>query len=765
MPLRLDVKKKLQTSSERVKSIDFHPSEPWILSGLYNGTITMRDIRQQEAVDHHLRGRPAGQGVQLQHHEQGDELRGPQRLRPPHNGPQQASAPPDLLGRHDHQGLGLGARLGQFGFGGSSPTSVLSSTAPSRPPSTVSWATREALTVWPTLPPPKSPTSRLGATTRPSESGTTRLSSASRCFPGTPRRFGPWCLSVSQNILGIGYDEGSVVVKIGSEQPLATLNSGKILIAKGTEICVANLRAMAARGGSADEWDFEFEDGERVVLPFKELGCSEIYPQDIQFHPNGRFLSVCGDGEFVIYTTQALRSKCFGKAAGSSSTTTSRSPFPSSPASSWTRSSGASFWESSRASSSASTTGASAVWQQVEEALSAASFPSGEDGALRLDPNEGIETAFDFVSEINDKVESGEWISTSFVYVTSQMRLQVWMNGFIDLLAYLPEKTMYHVLGYVKEIQRIMLMTRDFNCTSYSLDLNYDSPPPTHQDCEVPGDPGVQGEGPDDHGRPGPALRPGPGARQARALCLDPAGDAAQGPERRPGLRRRGRAGLRVRLRSRRGLLRQQEEVEGPGRPGSGEGQVLHGHSLLQGGPGPRLSAPHLLLHRRCGGSEARCEDGGPAQDVEHRLRLPQLAAGQGLLHRGPCAGGPGALCRNVLEVLLPLQAGGDRGEVEEGVRGQGRAAAGESREGPGLIPLFPGRLCQALNSDLIEDYLKNDFNFIRDEIWGGGSIQVGPQDAPPEVREEPAADVWEEPAVEVREHPVAEVQEHPVAE
>ncbi|KAK8459728.1 hypothetical protein SEVIR_2G202501v4 [Setaria viridis] len=35
MPLRLEIKRKFAQRSERVKSVDLHPTEPWILSSLY----------------------------------------------------------------------------------------------------------------------------------------------------------------------------------------------------------------------------------------------------------------------------------------------------------------------------------------------------------------------------------------------------------------------------------------------------------------------------------------------------------------------------------------------------------------------------------------------------------------------------------------------------------------------------------------------------------------------------------------------------------
>lgn len=41
--MKLDIKKKLLTRSERVKSTELHPSLPWVLIGLYTGTVNIFD--------------------------------------------------------------------------------------------------------------------------------------------------------------------------------------------------------------------------------------------------------------------------------------------------------------------------------------------------------------------------------------------------------------------------------------------------------------------------------------------------------------------------------------------------------------------------------------------------------------------------------------------------------------------------------------------------------------------------------------------------
>jgi len=49
-PLRLEIKKKLQARSDRVKSVDIHPSENWVLSALYNGKVFLWDYEKNEMV-------------------------------------------------------------------------------------------------------------------------------------------------------------------------------------------------------------------------------------------------------------------------------------------------------------------------------------------------------------------------------------------------------------------------------------------------------------------------------------------------------------------------------------------------------------------------------------------------------------------------------------------------------------------------------------------------------------------------------------------
>jgi len=108
------------------------------------------------------------------------------------------------------------------------------------------------------------------------------------------------------NNVAIGYDEGTIAIQLGNEDPIASMDaSGKIIIAKHNEISQYDLKKL--------EGDVP-ADGERLALVSKELDVCEIYPQSLAHNSNGRFAVVTGDGEYIIYTALAWRKKSFGNA-------------------------------------------------------------------------------------------------------------------------------------------------------------------------------------------------------------------------------------------------------------------------------------------------------------------------------------------------------------------------------------------------------------------------------------------------------------------
>lgn len=116
-----------------------------------------------------------------------------------------------------------------------------------------------------------------------------------------------WCIAYQRGRQGVamGFDDGAVVVKMGREEPAVSMDgSGKLIWARHNEVV-----STVIKGG-----DTTLKDGEPLLLPTKDLGTCEVYPQTLSHSPNGRFVSVCGDGEYIIYTALAWRNKAFGQA-------------------------------------------------------------------------------------------------------------------------------------------------------------------------------------------------------------------------------------------------------------------------------------------------------------------------------------------------------------------------------------------------------------------------------------------------------------------
>ena len=116
-----------------------------------------------------------------------------------------------------------------------------------------------------------------------------------------------WCVSYQRGKQGIamGFDDGAVVVKMGREEPAVSMDgSGKLVWARHNEVVTTVIKGN----------DSDVKDGATLSLPIKELGSCEVYPQSLEHSPNGRFVSVCGDGEYIIYTALAWRNKAFGSA-------------------------------------------------------------------------------------------------------------------------------------------------------------------------------------------------------------------------------------------------------------------------------------------------------------------------------------------------------------------------------------------------------------------------------------------------------------------
>lgn len=109
-----------------------------------------------------------------------------------------------------------------------------------------------------------------------------------------------WSISISctagTNIVALGCENGSIIVEVGSEKPIIMsmdVNGGKFIWAERSEMKQLDLNAIKE--------NMELKDGERLTVAAKNIGSSEIYPRTIAYSPDGKYVAVCGQGEYKVY--------------------------------------------------------------------------------------------------------------------------------------------------------------------------------------------------------------------------------------------------------------------------------------------------------------------------------------------------------------------------------------------------------------------------------------------------------------------------------
>ncbi|PJF18060.1 Coatomer subunit beta [Paramicrosporidium saccamoebae] len=324
-----------------------------------------------------------------------------------------------------------------------------------------------------------------------------------------------WALAIRKGSteISVGFDEGSVVFQLGKGEPAASMDSnGKLIWARHNEILTGNIKQTLEECVEMNE---PVPDGQRVMLPNKELGHCEVYPQLLQHSPNGRFVVVCGDGEYIIYTALAWRNKTFGKGlelawalpSGSEyavreslSKITVFQNFVESAsikvASSCEKIFGGVLlgaactggqlcffdWNSSQLVRRIDVDAKRVIWSEssqkaaicTEDSLYILQFNNDivesyiqSNGYL---PEDGLEEAFEFVDEVNEKIVSGIWIADCFVYVTSRNRISYVVGGQTYQIA-ISERPLY-LVGFLAKENRLVLVDKDAATFTYTLSMD-----------------------------------------------------------------------------------------------------------------------------------------------------------------------------------------------------------------------------------------------------------------------------------------------------
>ncbi|KAH8915778.1 Coatomer, beta' subunit [Atractiella rhizophila] len=320
-----------------------------------------------------------------------------------------------------------------------------------------------------------------------------------------------WCVAWDRekksNVLAVGFDEGAVVLKLGREEPSVSMDvSGKVVYARNTEILSTHLGTIEG----------EVKDGEKLQVSLRELGTTEVYPQSLQHSPNGRFVTVCGDGEYIIYTALAWRNKSFGSGlhfawSHDSNTYAVREAsskvkvfknFKERPG--LVRISyntdglwgghllavkGPGFivfydWETGALVRRIEVEAKEVSWSPTGSMVAIISEDSfyilrfdrdayqqevDASGGIDNVGDEGVEAAFDLTSEISEGVRTGKWIGDCFVYTTSSNKLNYLLGGQTQTLN-ISDTEMY-LLGYLPAQNRIYLCDKEMNIFSFALSV------------------------------------------------------------------------------------------------------------------------------------------------------------------------------------------------------------------------------------------------------------------------------------------------------
>ncbi|KTW30778.1 hypothetical protein T552_00490 [Pneumocystis carinii B80] len=317
-----------------------------------------------------------------------------------------------------------------------------------------------------------------------------------------------WCIGYlkGNNSVAIGYDEGILVLKIGREQPAVSMDStGKIIWAKYNDI-----HSSVIKPANDNE---DIKDGVSLALSVRDMGSCEIYPQSLQHSPNGRFVVVCGDGEYIIYTALAWRNKAFGSALDfawasdsneyairESSTSIriyrnfkERNPFSCEFIADGIFGGqllgvkGHGFfafydWETYTFVRKIDVSPNEIYWSESGTLFTiacddifyllkfnhSAYINAIESGSIH--PEDGVEDAFEVITNVSECIKSGKWAGDCFIYSNSMNRINYLVGNQVYTISHFD--TCVYVLGYIPRDGRLYFVDKDIHVIPYELSLS-----------------------------------------------------------------------------------------------------------------------------------------------------------------------------------------------------------------------------------------------------------------------------------------------------
>ncbi|KAK8079476.1 coatomer subunit beta' [Apiospora hydei] len=300
-----------------------------------------------------------------------------------------------------------------------------------------------------------------------------------------------WCVAYQKGKQGVavGFDDGAVVVKLGREEPAVSMDgSGKLIWARHNEVV-----SSIIKGGDAS-----LKDNAPITLPTKDLGTCEVYPKPsstprtADSSPNKAFGSALdfvwaskeNSNDFAIResATSVKVYKNFVEKTGGLDIPFSADGLTGGVLLGVKGQGGVSFydWATGGLVRRIEVEPKEVYWSDSGELVALAC----EDTCYVLrfsreayveaiqagqEDEDGVEAAFDVITDISESVRTGEWIGDCFIYTNSTNRLNYLVGDQTYTVSHF-DQGMY-ILGYIQRDSRIYLADKDVNVTSFALSL------------------------------------------------------------------------------------------------------------------------------------------------------------------------------------------------------------------------------------------------------------------------------------------------------
>ncbi|KAE8236491.1 hypothetical protein A4X06_0g9533, partial [Tilletia controversa] len=255
-------------------------------------------------------------------------------------------------------------------------------------------------------------------------------------------------------------------------------------------------------------------DGQRINVGVREIGGSEVYATNLVHSPNGRFVAVVGDGEYIIYTVLVWHNKAFGPGFGFAWASDSNTyvvkesdskikifkNFKERPnlipigykivdvkGGNLLGVIGTGFvcfydWESGALVRRIDVDARNIYWSTTGElaaivgedsfyilAYNADAYATALDAGEAIE-DEGVEDAFEVMTDISDTARTARWTGECFMYTTASNRLQ-YLIGEQTNTVHHSDRELY-LLGYLPQHGRIYMADQDMGIYSFTLSLS-----------------------------------------------------------------------------------------------------------------------------------------------------------------------------------------------------------------------------------------------------------------------------------------------------